>query len=135
MAVGGDIIEVTFNHPTLGSGTLKPKSSEDSTFNTGGFRSADDASNVAGDGTPINSINRMRWSFEVVISWDMNNANEIEILEQMSGSPDDADWTFTVINGTVWGAKGRPVGDLSGNGNTALISLKASGGGKMKKII
>ena len=33
--VGGDIVELTFNHPTLGSGIIFPKSAEDSTFDLG----------------------------------------------------------------------------------------------------
>jgi hypothetical protein len=37
-AVGGDILEVTYAHETLGSGTFFPKSGEDSTFDLGGFR-------------------------------------------------------------------------------------------------
>ena len=41
-ATGGDILEITFNHPTLGSGTIYPKSGEDSTLITGGFRSEDE---------------------------------------------------------------------------------------------
>lgn len=135
MAVGGDILEITFNHPTLGSGTLFPKSSEDSTFNLGGFRSEDDMAKIAGDGTAIDTINRNRWKFEVPASWDQNDANELDKLVDLAGSPVPAEWTFTSINGTVWGGTGKPVGELPGNGNTALITLVVSGGGKLEKII
>ena len=34
------------------------------------------------------------------------------------------DWTITSINGAVYGGKGKPVGDLQGNTNTSLITLK-----------
>lgn len=135
MAVGGDIVEITFNHPTIGSGTLYPKASEDSTFNPGGFRSEDDMSKIAGNGIMIDTMNRQRWSFEVPISWDMNDANELPKLIELAGSPVLADWTITVINGTVWGGKGKPVGETPGNGNTAIITLKVSGGGLLEKII
>jgi hypothetical protein len=53
MATGGDIIEITFNHPSIGSGTLFPKAGEDSTYNTGGFRSADDDNMIDGAGNMI----------------------------------------------------------------------------------
>ena len=135
MAVGGDIIEITSNHPTLGATTYYPKSSEDSTYNTGGFRSEDDMAKIAGDGTAIDTINRNRWSFEVPASWDMNGANEMDKLTALAGDPLPADWTFTNVNGTVWGGKGKPVGEIPGNGNTALITLKVSGGGKLEKIV
>lgn len=134
MAVGGDIIEVTYNHPILGSGTLFPKAAEDSTFDPGGFRSADDASMIDGGGNIIDQINQVRWSVEVPISWDANNANELQKLADMSASPVQGEWTFTHINGTVFGGTGKPVGDIQGNGNAATITLKVSGGGKLKKI-
>lgn len=135
MPVGGDIIEITSNHPTLGSVTLFPKSSEDSTFNTGGFRGEDDMAKIAGDGSSIRTLNRNRWSVELPISWDMNDANEIDKLTALAKSPVESEWTFTSINGTVWGGKGAPVGEIPGNGNTVIITLKVSGGGELSKIV
>ena len=78
MAVGGDIIEITYNHPTLGSGVIFPKAAEDSTFNPGGFRSTDDNNMVDGAGNMIDQMNRSRWSFEGTIAWDMNVAEDLE---------------------------------------------------------
>ena len=135
MPVGGDIIEITFNHDTVGSGTIYPKSTEDSTFNLGGFRSEDDMAKIAGDGSMIDTINRVRWSFEVPATWDQNSANELDKLIELAESPIEADWTISSINGTVWGGKGKPVGELPGNGNAATITLKLSGGGRLKKIV
>jgi hypothetical protein len=68
--VGGDLIEITYNHPTLGSGTLFPKSSEDTTINLGGFRGADDANMVTGAGENIRQLNNSRWSVEATIAID-----------------------------------------------------------------
>jgi hypothetical protein len=48
-------------------------------------------------------------------------------MSRLSASPILADWTFTHINGTIWGGKGKPVGDLNGNTNTAQMSLKIAG--------
>ena len=135
MPVGGDIIEITYNHPIVGSGTIYPKSTEDSTFNLGGFRSEDDMAKIAGDGSMIDTINRVRWSFEVPATWDQNSANELDKLIELAESPVEADWTISSINGTVWGGKGKPVGELPGNGNAATITLKLSGGGRLKKIV
>lgn len=134
MAVGGDITEITFNHPTVGSGTIFPKSAEDSTFDLGGFRSNDDGNMVDGGGNMIDQMNRVRWSFESTVAWDMNVDETLEKLVSLASSPDQADWTFTSINGTIYGGKGKPVGDLQGNGNSATFALKLSGGGTLKKI-
>lgn len=135
MAVGGDIIEITFNHPTVGSGVILPKASEDSTFDLGGFRSNDDVNMVAGNGEMIDQMNRVRWSLETVIAWDMNTRGDLEKLVELAESPVEAEWTITNINGTVYGGTGKPVGDMQGNGNAATFTLKISGGNKLKKIV
>lgn len=134
MAVGGDIIEITYNHPTLGSGVIFPKSSEDSNYDLGGFRSADDTNMIDGGGNMIDQMNRVRWSFEVVVAWDMNLREDLEKVVELASSPEQSEWTFTNLNGTVYGAKGKPVGDYQGNGNQSTFTLKVSGGGKLKKI-
>lgn len=135
MAVGGDILEITFNHPTIGTATFYPKSAEDSTFDLGGFRSNDDANMIDGAGNMIDQINRVRWSFESPIAWDMNSREDLSKLNALAGSPVLADWTISHINGTVWGGKGKPVGDVQGNGNAATSTLKISGSGVLKKIV
>ena len=135
MAVGGDILEITFNHPTVGTGVILPKANEDSTFDLGGFRSNDDANMVAGNGEMIDQMNRVRWSLEAVIAWDMNIRGDLEKLVELAESPVEAEWTITNINGTVYGGTGKPVGDMQGNGNAATFPLKISGGNKLKKIV
>jgi len=134
MPTGGDIIEITYNHPTYGTGVLYPKAAEDSTYDFGGIRSSDDENQVDGAGNMIDIMNRKRWFFEDVVGNDMNTREEAEKMNDMAASPELADWTFTHINGTVYGAKGKPVGDIQVNGNAATFQLKISGGGKMAKI-
>lgn len=134
MALGGDIIEITYNHPTLGSGVIFPKAAEDSTYDLGGFRSADEANGVDGGGNMIDTINRARWSFEVLITMDMIVDETLEAITEMAGSAELADWTFTNVNGTVYGGKGKPVGDIQQNGNASTGTLKVSGGGVLSKV-
>jgi hypothetical protein len=134
-SVGGDIIEVTWNHPTLGSGVLYPKAAEDSTIDLGGLRGADDANMVAGNGENIKQLTRTRWSVEVTVANDMNTREDAEKMGALAGSPVDAEWTFSSINGTVWGGTGSPVGDIQPNANAATFTLKVAGGGVLKKIV
>ena len=47
--VAGDILEITYNHPVIGSGTLYCKANEDSQVDKGGYRSEDDDAMVTGD--------------------------------------------------------------------------------------
>lgn len=134
MATGGDIVEITFNHPDLGSGTIFPKSNEESSFNLGGFRSDDDQNGITGSGEMIDKMNRVRPSIECTVAWDMNVREDLEKVSAMAESPKLADWTVTHVNGVVYGGKGKPVGDYTGSGNNATFPLKVAGGGKFKKI-
>ena len=135
MAVGGDITEITYNHPTLGTGVIFPKAAEDSTYDLGGLRSSDDDNMVDGGGNMIDQMNRRRWSFEVLVAWDMNGRQDLEKLTDLAASPVQSVWTFTHINGTVYGGTGKPVGDMQGNGNQATFTLKVGGGSLLKKIV
>jgi hypothetical protein len=94
MATGGDIIEITYNHPTIGSGVIYPKAAEDNTFDLGGIRSADDMAMVDGGGNMIDQMNRGRWMVEALCVNDMNSQNEVEKCNEMAASAVLADWTF-----------------------------------------
>jgi hypothetical protein len=133
-AVGGDFIEITYNHPTLGSGTFFPKAAEDSTLDLGGIRGEDDANMVDGGGNNIKQLTRNRWRFEGTISNDMNIREDAEVITALAGSPVDAEWTFSHINGTVYIGTGSPVGDVQPSGQSATLEIIISGGGVMKKI-
>lgn len=133
MAVGGDIVEINFNHPTLGSGVLLPKANEASTYDLGGFRSDDDDNGVDGGGNTIRKMNQNRWSFEVPVSNDMRVKMELEKINAMAGNPDEATWTITHINGAIYVGVGAPVGPVKFNGNDTVFTLKVAGGGKLEK--
>ncbi len=133
MSASGDFLEITFNHPTIGSGSLFVKAAEDSTLDFGGIRSQDDANMVDGGGNMLDQMNRVRWSFEATVSWDMNLREDLQKIVMLAASPVPAEWTFSHINGTVYGGTGKPVGDYQGDGNKGTFKLKVSGGGVLKK--
>ena len=132
---GGDVLEITYTHPTLGQGRLVCKAAEGGTMDRGGFGSNDDANSVTGSGEFIDQMNRKRWSYETPpVAWDMMGADELGKLQDLQESPLAADWTIEHISGAIYGGKGKPVGDLNADTNTALITVKLSGGGKLEKI-
>lgn len=131
---GGDLIEITCNHPSLGSFTFATKSNESYTLDPGGFRSSDDANMVTGNGSFIDQVNRVRWSFEGPLMADFISNNEIENLPELASSAELGTWTFTHISGVVWRGKGKFVGDLQVDTNTAQITAKLAGGGKLEKL-
>jgi hypothetical protein len=132
--VGGDILEVSFKHPVLGNGTFEPKSAEDCTIDLGGWKANDDDNSITGNGTMIDQINRKRWSAELTVAWDSQITNEVDLLNQLAESPVQADWIITHINGTIWGGKGKPVGDIKGDTQKAIVKFKLAGGGKLKLL-
>ena len=135
MANGGDILEITYNHDTVGAGTLYCKSNEDGTLDIGGFRSNDDDNASTGDGEFIDQMNWRRGSFECPpIAWNMTDAEEKSKLEAVAESSVLADWTISHIMGRIWGGKGKPVGDIPGSTNTGLITLKIAFSGKVRPL-
>lgn len=134
MASGGDIIEITYNHPTLGSGTIFPKANEDNSYFPGGITTTSDENMIDGGGNPIWQKNRRRGFFECVCTNDQNQGQELEKMIALSGDPVAADWTFSSVNGTVYGGSGKPVGDFEGNTNQSTFTLRVEGG-KFKKIV
>lgn len=131
--VAGDIRELTYNHPELGSGTLFSKSGEDFTIDEGGKRSNDDDNAMAG-GQRIDTMNEIPWSAEGTVAWDATGQDELHQLTLMTGSPIEATWTVEHISGAIYQGSGKPVGDIKGNLNTAMVALKLAGSGKLEKI-
>jgi hypothetical protein len=128
MAVHGDIIEVAYSHPTLGSGVFSPKANEGNTFDPGGFRNEDDSNMITGNGIPMMKKNRVTSFFEIVVENDMNQDNTAVKLKQLMNSTVAADWTVTVVNGSVWAGSGFPVGDIQPDVNAGTMTLKVVSG-------
>lgn len=126
MAVHGDITEITYNHPLIGSGSFFAKSNEGSTLDTGGIRTADDQNMIASDRSLIAQKNRVRGFFEVLCEDDQNIRNDSDIAKQLAADPVPAEYTVSVINGTVWSGSGFPVGDIQTDVNAGTFTLKVA---------
>jgi len=128
----GDLKEITINHPTEGSVVLQCKASEDNTYDLGGIRTTE--VNVTGNGTSMRKLNNMPWVVSALIAWDMLTQLDLQKLVRMAGSTEEGDYTFGNINGSIYGGKGSPSGDLVGNVNNSTVPVTFSGGGELKKI-
>lgn len=133
MAVAGDIVEITFNHPVYGSGTFKPVSGEDGTFDLGGRRALDDDA-ITSDSEKIKKIQMMPWKFEGTIRWAAQTGLDVEKMNSLSGDPIESDWTFELMDGTIYGGVGSPVGDVVGSAKDGTISIKVIGGGGLRQL-
>ena len=134
MAVHGDITEITYNHPTLGSGVFEPKAAEGNTFDPGGIRTNDDANGITSNGELIVTKNRVRAFFECMIENDMNIRNDVQVIQDLAADPVPAEYTISIINGTVWAGSGFPVADISPDVNAGTMTLKIAAG-NFKKIV
>ena len=133
MSVCGDIKEITFNHPTLGSGTFKPIAGEDSTFDLGGRKTLDEGT-ITSDGEKVDKINMMPWMVETTVRWSASQGLDLERLTALSGNPEQSDWTFELMDETIYGGKGKIVGDIQGSGQNGTIGIKITGGGGLRQI-
>lgn len=122
----GDIKEITFNHPVIGSGRFRPKSGEGNTYKIGGFQNNDDANAIASDGTLIMSKNRVSGMLEAVVinSTAEGETSDADTLQQLIDSPEPADWTFTTMADAVFAANGHPVGEITPDLNAGTFTLK-----------
>ena len=123
-ATGGDITEITFNHPTLGAGSFFPKANEGNTLDLGGIRNNDDTNMISGDGELINQKNRVRGFAEIVVANDLNTREDLLVASNLAADPVGADYTVSLINGTVYKCSGTIVGDISADINAATFTLK-----------
>ncbi len=126
MAKGGDIREITYNHPTVGQGVFLPKAGENSTIDLGGFRNVDDASMITASGEMMQQKNRVRGGFECLCSDNWLTRKDSEIAKLLATSEVDADWTIEHINGTVYGCTGHIVGDIQTDTNAGTFTIKVA---------
>lgn len=129
MAAHGDIIEIRFNHPSVGSGVFFPKSNEGNKFDPGGIRNNDDANGITAAGSIMYQKNRVIGSVEAMIENDNQVRLDAEKVAELQKESLEAVWTITMINGTVWKGTGAPVGDVSVDVNAGTFTLKVVSGG------
>ena len=132
--IAGYIQEITFNHPTVGSGVLFTIQDSDATIDTGGIRSADEMSGVDTGNRMIDQKTLNRWMVGCEISNSLTGTQEMEKLSQIAASPEEAEFTFSHISGVVFRGKGQIVGDIAPNITTAKLAVKFSGGGQLARI-
>jgi hypothetical protein len=132
--IGGDTLEVNITHPVEGLVTFQAKAAEDTTYDLGGVRVADEDNGVTGSGTMISSLNRKRWKVPVLIAADMNTDLDVEKVNRIAASTLESTMTISNLNGSIYKGTGRVVGEIVLNTNKSTCPITLSGGGKLTKI-
>jgi hypothetical protein len=131
--IAGDILEIVCQND-LGEFRFSPKANESFTLDPGGIRINDDANQITGSGQGIFQKNRVRWSMEGPIAVDFASENETDKLPLLAADASEGTWTITHISGTIWRGRGVIVGDIQPDTNTAQMTLKVAGSGRLETI-
>jgi len=126
MAEHGDIIDITFTNPDLGSGRFSPIAANSNSYDVGGFRNSDDANMITGNGDLVVKKNRVRAHFECLVEDDMNVAEDAVKAAAIAASSKSTEWTFSLVNGTVWRGSGIIVGDIQPDTDAGTFTLKVA---------
>lgn len=132
--VGGGCLEVVLKNPTLGSVRFIPMGGEAGTLDLGGYRTNDEGTGITASGEAVYQMTNNRWSFEIPCAGDMNSREDLENLSALTADLDECECTISFMNGTVYRATGKPVGDAQQDTMAATFTLKIAGGGGCEKI-
>ena len=134
--VGSDVLDVTYNNPVVGNGTLFCKAGEGSKIDLGGLRTEEDTNGVSGNGKPIFKKVMKRSNFELPpVAWDKTDKDELAKLSQLAASGVGSTWTVSFVDGSIYQMQeGYPVGDIAGEGSEGTIELVLQGAANASKI-
>lgn len=127
----GDTLELTINHPTVGSKTFNCKGGEDVQIDFGGYTAE---RMVNGNATGHKSLSAKPWKIEGLSLEAMIGDGYQEFLQDVSNDPVDATITYSHINGSVYVGTGSVEADLKGSAKDGYIPCVFSGNGKLEKI-
>lgn len=137
MPSGGDLREITWNNPDVGSGRFFTKAGETHSLDLGMMKTDDSADNIDTGGNFINIKTVKPWSYEAVIALDQNNPNrmELETAQALSNSFNPTDFTFSMFDGSVYVMSGSVVGDIVADRSKSTMPFKVMGGGFAQQVV
>ena len=124
MAKHGDILEVRYQHPTIGTNIFHAVSSQSNELDLGGRRSEDDENKVTTTGIMIDSMSFKRGSLSVLVESDNNVREDQRVLGELAADSVDATWTVTLMSGAVYVGVGKPVGEIKGDVYAGTVQMK-----------
>ena len=131
MGRGGDIEEITISHPDVGKRSFAVEKGGDNTLDLGGYVKEIE---MNGNGTARAVQERKPWMIEnIALNVEADN-KDLEFLQDVQDSPNDAEFTISYVVGDVYRGTGTLTGDLKHNTKTSLVAVNISGGGKAEKI-
>ena len=130
--VAGDTIEITIQHPTLGSFQFLPKAGESGTLNPGGLMTEDDNKSITSSGIIIKKMTRTAWEYEITCA--SNGGEAVLAAKKISGDVNDSVIKISMLSGVIFSGRGSIVGDVNENTQDGTFTLKVQGSGSLSKI-
>lgn len=130
LAIGGDISEISFSNPEVGTGFFYPMSGEEHSLDKGGFRSEDNKA-IDGSGRLIQSMKRAVGTLEVVAS-NSTETGDYDNACAIAASTAETTWTIAMLNGDVWKGTGVIQGDIKLNTYKTNFTLTVVSGAGFK---
>lgn len=127
----GDTLELTVQHPTVGSLALAVKAEEDVNVDKGGYSST---TVMNGNGTGHQQKTAKPWRITGLMLESEPGDGVLEFVQAVQDAPEAAVFTWQHINGTIYKGSGNFEGDLQMNANTGYIPCEISGPGRLKEL-
>lgn len=132
--IGGDLVKIKIEHPTVGSAVIFGVAGEDVTYKLGGLENEDNGA-VNGAGILMLTKRRVPGYIQGSFSNDMSlTTPEFEFVRAVSNSSIEAKITFSHINGSDYGGKGTVVGEVTMAGKTSSFQCKFASGKGFEKL-
>lgn len=128
--IGGDFLQMTISHPTVGSMILEGISGADGTAKVGGAGiENEDNGAITGGRNLIISKRVVPDSIETEWANDMSaTVPQYEFVRAVAAAPQEAKFTFSHISGEVYSGTGTIVGEITLDTKASKMSFKVISG-------
>lgn len=126
--IGGDLLEISVQHPTAGSKIIYGVAGETTTIKLGGVENEDNGA-VDGGQNLIVSKRLVPGHIQGPFANDNRSAlAEFEFIQNVAASPEEAVFTFRYIDNEVYSGSGTPVGEITLDAKAATFTMKIVSG-------
>ncbi len=129
--MSGDTLELSINHSIVGNRTFPIQADQGITLDPGGYSGERQTNgNLSGH----KKQTAKPWMLEGLQA-EVNMANQdLEYLQSVSNSPEDAVFTWQHVDGYIYKMTGSIEGEVKYDSNTGYLPLALSGNGTAKKL-
>lgn len=126
--IGGDLLQITVQHPTAGSKIIYGVAGESTTIKLGGIENEDNGAVDGGQNLIISKRNVAGYIQGPFANDNRAAQAEFEFMQVVAASPVEAVFTFAYIDGEIYSGSGTPVGEITLDAKAATFQMKVTSG-------